>query len=112
MKKKSFVLLVAVVSMIMIAGCGNKKSKDPFAGKIWEGFNFIKSTLEFGTDYSVVVNLGVYEDEKGVYSFDKKEGIMVITLENHDPLNFTYDSSKNVLQLNDEGWTIDYKVGK
>lgn len=109
MKKRIFCIFTLFASLFLFASCGNK---DPFAGKTWEGFMFIRTTLEFGTDNSVVVNLGVYEDEKGTYSFDEKAGTMVITLENHDPLNFTYDSSKQILQLNDEGWKVDYKLEK
>lgn len=109
MKKKLLCVFVVFTSILLFASC---ESKDPFAGKTWEGFMFTRTTLEFGTDNSVVVNIGIYENEKGTYSFDEKAGTMVITLENHDPMDFTYDSSKKILQLNDKGWKVDYKLEK
>ena len=109
MRKHFLCIFVLFASLFLLASCGNK---DPFAGKTWEGFMFIRTTLEFGMDNSVVVNLGVYEDEKGSYSFDEKAGTMIITLENHDPLEFTYDSTKKILQLNDDGFKVDYKLEK
>lgn len=109
MKKKLLCVFVLFTSILLFA---SSESKDPFSGKTWEGFAFTRTTLEFGTDNSVVVNVGIYENEKGKYSFDAKAGTMVITLKNHGPLDFTYDSSKKILQLNDNGWKIDYKLEK
>lgn len=109
MKKKFLCIFVLFASLFLHA---SGKNKDPFAGKTWEGFMFIRTTLEFGTDNSVVVNLGIYKNEKGSYLFDEKAGTMVITLEKHGPLKFTYDSSKQILQLHDKSAKVDYKLEK
>lgn len=110
MKLKKFGFAgILLLACLLVASCDNK---DPFAGKTWEGFIFIRTTLEFSTDNSVVVNLGTYEDEKGTYTYDEKAHTLVITLENHDSLEFEYNASEKILALNDQGFHVDYKESK
>lgn len=106
MKKKIFVLAVLLANLFALSSCSEK---DPFAGKTYEGFFFIRTTLEFAKDNTVTVNLGVYEDEKGTYVYDEKEKTLTIDLPERDTLNFVYDSSTKVLSLNDDGFQVDYK---
>ena len=107
---RSSAVFAVVLGLLCMVSCGKK---DPFAGKTYEGFMLIRSTLEFSTNNTVIVNLGVYEDEKGTYSYDSKAGTLVIDLEDRDSsLDFTYDTNKKILTLHDGDFRVDYKEEK
>ena len=108
--KKIFAALCLVLTVMLFVACGNE---DPFAGKTWEGsLEFItkmETTLEFSNSKSVVVNLGVYDNEKGSYIYDSQSGAMTIKLEKKDPLRLEYNKENKKLVLKEGLWVVEYK---
>lgn len=108
-------IYVCCLLMFITACCF---AKDMFEGTSWQGvIIFYKTHLKFGNDKTVqVVNLGLYEDEKGTYSYDEKTRIMTIKLTEWDGYNnlsdtlfFKYDDDYKILAFDDDELIVEYR---